>query len=80
MGDAAAQAYRELRRVQHQARLDEKPTQVAPDVVAVQALAVRELWGWVMVAAEAPAAAAGAHAGEQTGVSTTAQPGAQGAA
>jgi glutamate-ammonia-ligase adenylyltransferase len=41
---AAADAYRELRRAQHRARLDERPTQVAIDAMAVPRDAVLALW------------------------------------
>ena len=41
---AAADAYRALRRVQHRARLDEQPTQVAPDTLAGERLAIQQLW------------------------------------
>jgi glutamate-ammonia-ligase adenylyltransferase len=44
VGRAAADAYRELRRAQHRARLDEKPTQVEPAAVAGQRDAVLALW------------------------------------
>ncbi|MFN7857908.1 MAG: bifunctional [glutamate--ammonia ligase]-adenylyl-L-tyrosine phosphorylase/[glutamate--ammonia-ligase] adenylyltransferase [Acidovorax sp.] len=44
VGLAAANAYRELRRVQHQARLDEAPTQVAPATVQAERDAVMALW------------------------------------
>ncbi len=44
VGQAAANAYRELRRMQHQARLNEEPTQVAPEVMARQRDAVLALW------------------------------------
>ncbi|MEP6874405.1 MAG: glutamine-synthetase adenylyltransferase, partial [Burkholderiales bacterium] len=47
IGDAAADAYRELRRAQHRARLDEQPTQVEPDAMAAMAGhrdAVLALW------------------------------------
>ncbi len=44
VGVAAADAYRELRRAQHRARLDEQPTQVAPEAMAVQRDAVLALW------------------------------------
>ncbi len=47
MGQAAADAYRELRRAQHQARLNEQPTQVAPAAMAPLAehrSAVLALW------------------------------------
>lgn len=44
VGVAAADAYRELRRAQHRARLDEQPTQVAPDTMAASRDAVVALW------------------------------------
>ena len=44
VGTAAADAYRELRRAQHHARLDEQPTQVEPDAMAAQRDAVLALW------------------------------------
>jgi glutamate-ammonia-ligase adenylyltransferase len=44
IGVAAADAYRELRRAQHRARLDEQPTQVPPDTLAAQREAVLALW------------------------------------
>ncbi len=44
VGHAAADAYRELRRAQHKARLDEKPTQVDPASAAPQRDAVLALW------------------------------------
>ena len=44
VGQAAADAYRELRRAQHVARLDEKPTQFEPARFQVQHDAVRALW------------------------------------
>jgi glutamate-ammonia-ligase adenylyltransferase len=44
VGQAAADAYRELRRAQHQARLDERPTQGPPEALAVHSQAVRTLW------------------------------------
>lgn len=44
VGRAAADAYRELRRAQHRARLDEKPTQVEPAAAAAQRDAVLALW------------------------------------
>ncbi len=51
VGVAAADAYRELRRAQHRARLDEQPTQVAPEVMAQQHDAVLALWRAVFGAA-----------------------------
>jgi hypothetical protein len=60
VGVAAADAYRELRRAQHRARLDEQPTQVAPETLALQrdavsrsggrCLAERERAWWIALA------------------------------
>jgi len=44
MGAAAADAYRELRRAQHRARLDEQPTQLPADAMPQQRDAVVALW------------------------------------
>ena len=44
IGHAAADAYRELRRRQHLARLDEQPTHFEPEALATQAAAVQALW------------------------------------
>lgn len=44
VGAAAAAAYRELRRVQHKARLNEEPTQVTPPALAGERAAVLALW------------------------------------
>jgi glutamate-ammonia-ligase adenylyltransferase len=44
VGDEAARAYRELRRSQHRARLNEEPTQVAQDALAPQRDAILALW------------------------------------
>ena len=44
LGDAAADAYRDLRRAQHKARLDEQPTQVDPATLVLQTTAVLTLW------------------------------------
>ena len=44
VGEAAANAYRELRRAQHTARLDERPTQFDPDSLAQERAAVLALW------------------------------------
>ena len=44
VGQSAAKAYRELRRVQHRARLNEEPTQVAPQELAAEREAVQALW------------------------------------
>ncbi|MEO7150158.1 MAG: bifunctional [glutamate--ammonia ligase]-adenylyl-L-tyrosine phosphorylase/[glutamate--ammonia-ligase] adenylyltransferase [Burkholderiaceae bacterium] len=44
IGGAAADAYRELRRAQHRARLDEQPTQVDPATLADPRAAVLALW------------------------------------
>jgi glutamate-ammonia-ligase adenylyltransferase len=48
MGDAAANAYREMRRAQHRARLNEEPTDVDLDAMAQSCNAVRALWVEVM--------------------------------
>ena len=44
VGRDAAAAYRELRRVQHRARLNEEPTQVPPGALAAERAAMRALW------------------------------------
>jgi glutamate-ammonia-ligase adenylyltransferase len=44
IGTAAAAAYRELRRVQHRARLDEAPTQLPADAMASEREAIVALW------------------------------------
>jgi [glutamine synthetase] adenylyltransferase / [glutamine synthetase]-adenylyl-L-tyrosine phosphorylase len=44
IGEAAARAYRELRRVQHQARLNEQPTQVPAGTLTEEREAVLALW------------------------------------
>ena len=44
VGEAAANAYRELRRVQHRARLDEAPTQVPMDQLSTERAAVLQMW------------------------------------
>ena len=44
VGQAAASAYRELRRVQHQARLNESPTQVMPPALQAERAAIQALW------------------------------------
>jgi glutamate-ammonia-ligase adenylyltransferase len=43
VGEAAAAAYRELRRVQHRARLDEQPTALDADALLAERAAVRAL-------------------------------------
>jgi glutamate-ammonia-ligase adenylyltransferase len=48
VGQAAANAYRELRRVQHRARLDEEPTDVTAGNLQAECYAVRALWREVM--------------------------------
>jgi glutamate-ammonia-ligase adenylyltransferase len=48
LGEAAAQAYRELRVLQHHARLDEAPTQIDSALVPEAAAAVRALWQHVL--------------------------------
>jgi glutamate-ammonia-ligase adenylyltransferase len=47
IGRAAGDAYRELRRIQHQARLNEEPTQLAPAALQPQRDAVLALWSAV---------------------------------
>gem|GEM_PF-7311 len=44
VGERAADAYRELRRVQHRARLNEEPTQVAPPALQAERDATLALW------------------------------------
>ena len=44
VGEAAGSAYRELRRVQHRARLDEQPTQVPTAVLEKECAAIQALW------------------------------------
>ena len=44
VGQAAAMAYRALRRVQHHARLNEAPTQVAPGTLLAERDAITALW------------------------------------
>ena len=44
VGSAAADAYRDLRRAQHRARLDERSTQLDPETMATQRAAVLALW------------------------------------
>lgn len=44
MGQAAASAYRQLRRVQHHARLNEQSTQVDPAPLAAEQAAILALW------------------------------------
>lgn len=48
VGAAAANAYRDMRRLQHRARLDELPTQVDPAPLAEPMAAVLALWSAVM--------------------------------
>ena len=44
VGQRAASAYRELRRVQHNARLNEEPTQVSPLALLNEREAIQRLW------------------------------------
>ncbi len=44
VGQGAARAYRELRRVQHNARLNEEPTQVSPQTLMNEREAIQRLW------------------------------------
>ena len=48
MGQEAANAYRQLRRVQHHARLNEEPTEVEPAQLQSECAAVQALWRQVM--------------------------------
>lgn len=48
MGQAAANAYRELRRVQHLARLNEMPTQVPDTELLTEQQAIKMLWAHVL--------------------------------
>lgn len=48
MGQAAADAYRELRHIQHRARLDEAPTQIDAEAARPLATAVQQLWRQVL--------------------------------
>lgn len=44
VGQRAAGAYRELRRVQHRARLNEEPTQITPPALQAECDAIQALW------------------------------------
>ena len=50
VGQRAAVAYRELRRVQHRARLNEEPTQVMPQALQDERAAIEALWHAVFAA------------------------------
>ena len=54
VGVAAADAYRELRRAQHRARLDEQTTQLEPGAMAPQRDAVLALWHAVFDSRQPP--------------------------
>lgn len=47
IGHAAADAYRELRKLQHHARLDEQPTQVSDTLLHSERAAILALWSAV---------------------------------
>lgn len=49
VGAAAGDAYRELRRAQHVARLDEQATQLPPEAMAAECAAIQRLWQAVFV-------------------------------
>ena len=51
LGAAAGRAYRELRRIQHRARLDEQPTQVPESELATECQAIKALWHAVFATA-----------------------------
>jgi len=44
VGDAAADAYRQLRHIQHRARLNEEPTQVSADLLCAERDAILAVW------------------------------------
>ncbi len=44
VGEAAANAFRALRRAQHSARLNEEPTQVSPLLLQAERAAIQQLW------------------------------------
>lgn len=48
VGVAAANAYRDLRRVQHEARLNEAPTELAAEALQPQQAAIRAAWDAVL--------------------------------
>jgi glutamate-ammonia-ligase adenylyltransferase len=48
VGQAAAAAYRTLRHVQHQARLNEESTQLAPETLQAEREAIMALWNAVL--------------------------------
>ena len=48
VGQEAADAYREMRHLQHRARLDEAPTQIDAAQAEPLAAAVRALWAHVL--------------------------------
>ena len=50
VGHASADAYRELRRLQHHARLNEEAPQVASSSIAPQRAAILALWEAIFVA------------------------------
>lgn len=53
-GRAAANAYRTLRHAQHRARLDERPTQLAPNTLQRERAAIQQLWQEVLGTPDAP--------------------------
>ncbi|RZL07904.1 MAG: glutamine-synthetase adenylyltransferase, partial [Rubrivivax sp.] len=70
VGAQAGQAYRELRRLQHRARLDEAPTKLsggAQGAVTVHRAAVLALWRHVFAGAATPATGASAGAASTPG-------------
>lgn len=48
VGQSAARAYRELRRLQHRARLDEAPTHSDPQALQTERQAIQALWAAVL--------------------------------
>ena len=63
VGREAARAYRELRRVQHRARLDEQPTQRPAPELAAERQAIDRLWHAVFGGREMPVASHAAPGG-----------------
>ncbi|ABE46539.1 bifunctional [glutamate--ammonia ligase]-adenylyl-L-tyrosine phosphorylase/[glutamate--ammonia-ligase] adenylyltransferase [Polaromonas sp. JS666] len=52
VGQRAASAYRELRRIQHRARLNEEPTQVTPPALQAERAAIQQLWSAIFPSAD----------------------------
>ena len=74
VGEDAANAYRELRRVQHRARLDEEPTQVSASELLSERAAIQSLWASVFEATVNIDASSRLQAGEQPSVTKKISP------